>query len=162
VAWALLASQQATTPTTSGGRRRGSSRIRGVAEQLTSGPPPQRGAGGTPGGLGEFLVGMVMAVAGAYLLTSQVTVTSGLWALWGYDTFGLSLVPLIAGVGLLFFNGRSVAGWLLTVAGAVIILAGIIANLRIYFQPTSLFNTLVMLVLLAGGLGLVARGVRAH
>lgn len=122
----------------------------------------RRGAGGTPGGIGEFLLGFVMAVAGAYLLTSQVTVTSARWALWGYDTFGLSLVPLIFGVGLLFFNGRSIAGWLLTAAGSVIIVAGIIANLRIYFEPTSLFNTVVMLVLLAGGIGLVARAVRAH
>jgi len=123
---------------------------------------PQRGAGGTPGGTGEFLVGLVMAVAGAYLLTSQVTVTSGFWAFWGYNSFGLSLVPLIAGVGMIFFNGRSIAGWILTLAGLVIILAGILANLHIYFQPTSLFNTIVMLVLLAGGLGLIARSVRAH
>jgi hypothetical protein len=128
----------------------------------TLGQRPVRGAGGTPGGIGEFLLGLVMSVAGAYLLTSQVTVTSGLWALWGYDTFGLSLVPLIFGVGLLFFNGRSPIGWVLTIAGAVIILAGVIANLRIFFQPTSLFNTIVMLVLLAGGLGLIARAVRAH
>jgi len=103
-----------------------------------------------------------MAVAGAYLLTSQVTVTSGFWAFWGYNSFGLSLVPLIAGVGMIFFNGRSIAGWILTLAGLVIILAGILANLHIYFQPTSLFNTIVMLVLLAGGLGLIARSVRAH
>ena len=34
------------------------------------------------------------------------------------------------------------------------------ANLHIYFQPTSLFNTLVMLILLAGGLGLIARALR--
>jgi hypothetical protein len=33
-------------------------------------------------------------------------------------------------------------------------------NLRIYFEPTSLFNTLIMLVLLAGGLGLLARSLR--
>jgi hypothetical protein len=127
-----------------------------------AGPSPQRGAGGTPGGIGEFLLGFVMAVGGAYLLTSQVTVTSWGWGLWGYDSFGLSLVPLVFGVGLLFFNGRSIAGWLLTLAGAVIVVAGIIANLQIYFRPTSLFNTIVMLVLLAGGLGLVARAVRAH
>ena len=36
----------------------------------------------------------------------------------------------------------------------------VIANLHIYFQPTSLFNTLVMLILLAGGLGLIARALR--
>lgn len=121
-----------------------------------------RGAGGTPGGMGEFVIGLVMAVAGGYLLTSRVTVTSGFWTWGGYDTFGLSLVPFIFGIGILFFNGRSVLGWLLLIAGAVIILAGIIANLRIYFEHTSLFNTLVMLVLLFGGIGLMARGVRSH
>jgi hypothetical protein len=46
--------------------------------------------------------------------------------------------------------------------GIVIIFAGILMNLQIYFQQTSLFNTIVMLVLLAGGVGLVARSLRAH
>lgn len=121
-----------------------------------------RGAGGTPGGMGEFLMGLAMAVAGGYLLTSRVTVTSGFWTLWGYDTFGLSLIPLIFGIGIVFFNGRSALGWLLLIAGAVIILAGILMNLRIYFEHTSLFNTIVMLVLLFGGIGLMARAVKAH
>ena len=65
-------------------------------------------------------------------------------------------------VVILFFDGRSLPGWLLTAAGAVIILAGIIANLHLYFRPTSLFDTLVILILLAGGLGLVARSLRAQ
>ena len=124
--------------------------------------PKWQGAGGTPGGVGEFLLGLGMAVAGAYLLASNVTVTSGWWTLWGYNSFGLSLVPLIFGIGLLFFNGRSKAGWLLLFVGVVIIFAGIILNLHVYFQPTSLFSTIVMLVLLAGGIGLVARALRAH
>jgi hypothetical protein len=125
--------------------------------------PTQRlGAGGTPGGIGEFLVGLVMAVGGGYLLTNQVTVTGGFGSLWGYNSFGLSLVPLLFGIGLLFFNGRSILGWLLLIAGLVIIFAGILMNLHIYFQPTSLFNTLIMLVLLVGGIGLLARSLRAH
>lgn len=119
-----------------------------------------RGAGGTEGGIGMFLLGFVMAVAGAWLLTNQVTVTSGGWHFWGYNAFGLSLLPLIIGIALLFFNGRSIAGWLLSIAGAVIIFVGILTNLEIYFRPTSLFNTMMMLVLLAGGIGLVARSVR--
>jgi hypothetical protein len=118
------------------------------------------GAGGTRGGVGEFVGGLVMAVAGGWLLTNQVTVTSGFWAWFGPHTFGLSLLPLVVGAGFLFFDGKSVIGWILTVAGATIILAGILANLRIYFERTTLFNTLVMLVLLAGGLGLMARGLR--
>jgi uncharacterized protein len=122
----------------------------------------RRGAGGTPGGLGEFFAGAGMSVAGGYLLLNQVTVSSGYWQLWGMNAFGLSLVPLLIGVAMLFFDGRSVLGWLLTGAGAVIILAGIITNLQIFFRPTSLFNTLVILVLLFGGIGLVARSLRAH
>lgn len=120
------------------------------------------GAGGTPGGVGEFLLGLGMATAGAYLLANNVTVSSGVWTVWGYNAFGLSLLPLIFGVGILFFNGRSKVGWLLLFVGVVIIFTGIIMNLHIYFQPTSLFNTIVMLVLLAGGVGLVARALRAH
>jgi hypothetical protein len=121
-----------------------------------------QGAGGTSGGIGQFLLGLCMAVAGAYLLTTQVTVTSSFWNWGGRNAFGLTLIPLIIGIGLLFFNGRSIAGWLLTITGAVIIFAGILTNLDIYFQPTSLFNTIVMLVLLAGGVGLVARSLRAQ
>jgi uncharacterized protein len=121
-----------------------------------------RGAGGTPGGLGEFFLGAGLAVAGAYLLMNQVTVTSGMWQLWGYSAFGLSLVPLLLGVGILFYNGRSTWGWVLTFIGAVIIVAGIITNLQIFFRPTSLFNTLMMLGLLVAGLGILARSLRAH
>jgi hypothetical protein len=120
-----------------------------------------RGAGGTSGGVGMFLLGLAMAVAGAYMLTNRVTVTSGFWQLWGYNTFGLSLLPLIIGIGILFFNGKSIAGWLLLFVGVVIIFTGILMNLQIYFQSTSLFNTIMMLVLLAGGIGLIARSLKS-
>ena len=120
------------------------------------------GAGGTHGGVGQFLVGLAMAVGGAYLLTNQVQVTSGFWSTFGPHTFGLSLLPLVVGMGMLFFDGRSILGWLMALAGSVIIFLGILMNLRIYFESTSLFNTLIMLFLLAGGLGLVARSLRPY
>ncbi|HSX62555.1 MAG TPA: hypothetical protein VLF18_20420 [Tahibacter sp.] len=120
------------------------------------------GAGGTPGGIGQFLFGFALAVAGGWLLTNQVVVSGGSWALWGYNTFGLSLIPFVLGIGLLFFDGRSVPGWLLTIAGLVIVIAGVIVNLRVYFLQTSLFNTLLMLVLLFGGIGLIARSLRSQ
>jgi hypothetical protein len=92
----------------------------------------------------------------------RVMVASAYWSFYGGNTFGITLIPLLIGVGLLFWNGRSIGGWLLTGAGTIFILAGIIANLHIYFQPTSLFHTLIMLVLIAGGLGLIARALRPH
>jgi hypothetical protein len=118
--------------------------------------------GGTPGGLGHFLLGFAMACLGAYLISNQVTVAGSYWSFYGGNTFGITLIPMLFGIAVLFWNGRSVVGWLLTAGGALFILAGVIANMHIYFQPTSLFNTIVMLVLLVGGLGLIARAMRAH
>ena len=121
-----------------------------------------RGAGGTPGGLGSFFAGAAMVVAGSYMLLTRVTVTSGHWRMFGYNAFGLSLVPLLIGIGALFFNGKSVVGWAMTGIGAVIIVTGIVMNLGIYFRPTSLFDTLLILALMAGGIGLVARSLIAQ
>ena len=119
-----------------------------------------KGAGGTSGGFWQFFLGLAMTVVGGYLLLNQVTVHSGFWSWWGGQTFGLTLLPLLIGVSLLSFDGKSVAGWILSSLGALIIVAGIIVNLQIYFQPTTLYNTLVMLVLLFGGLGLIARSLK--
>jgi len=99
--------------------------------------------GGTPGGLSHFLMGLAMACAGAYLLMDRVIVASSFWSFYGGSTFGVTLIPMLIGVGMLFFNGKSILGWLLTCAGALFIVVGVIANLHIYFQPTSLFLSLI-------------------
>ncbi|NVB80560.1 MAG: hypothetical protein HOV81_19355 [Kofleriaceae bacterium] len=119
--------------------------------------------GGTPGGMRAFLLGLIMIAVGGYLLMNQVTVHGGFWNfgfLGGYGrSFGITLIPMLFGIGILFFDGKSFVGRFLTGIGALFILAGVIVNLDIHFQQTSLFNTLVMLILLVGGLGLVARSV---
>jgi hypothetical protein len=119
-----------------------------------------RGAGGTEGGVGRFFVGLAMVVAGGYLFTSKVMVTTGFWSWFGPQSFGVSLLPMLVGIGALFFDGRSVLGWLLTLGGALVIFLGVLMNLRVYFEPTSLFETVAMLGLLAGGLGLIARSLK--
>lgn len=120
-----------------------------------------QGPGGTPGGLGLFVFGLALAIAGGYLIMNQVQVTSGYWYWLGPNTFGLTLLPLVIGLGLLFFDARSIAGWILAGGGAVIIFVGILVNLQIYFQHTSLFNVIVMLTLFAAGLGLMARALKS-
>jgi hypothetical protein len=142
-----------------------------TAQDKTQNDPQKKfaGAGGTPGGVGTFFIGFAMACIGGWLLTNQVTVSSHYFTSgfmipvvnYQMNEFGLSLIPFIFGIGFLFFNGKSLIGWLLTIAGLGIILAGILMSLHIYFRPTSLFNTLMMLVLLFGGLGLVLRSLKA-
>jgi hypothetical protein len=122
------------------------------------------GPGGTPGGLGEALAGLAMIAAGVYLVFSHVVVHTSFWHFLGTpgQSFGLTLLPLLVGVGALFFNGSSVLGWILLVGGVLLILTGILMNLDIYFRPTSLWNTILMFGLIAGGVGLFAKGLRPH
>jgi len=119
--------------------------------------------GGTPGGTRTFLLGLIMAIAGGYLLFHQVQVNGGYWSWGGFGgagrSFGITLLPLLFGVGILFVNGKSFVGRFLTFGGALVIVVGVIANLDIQFQQTSLWNTLTMLVLLVGGVGLIVRSV---
>jgi len=127
------------------------------------------GAGGTPGGVGLFFIGLAMAAAGGWALTNQVTVSDGFFAagflipVIGYQvhSFGLSLIPFIVGIAFLFFDAKSLVGWILSVSGFAIIIAGILMTLHIQFRPTSLFNTLMMLVLLFGGVGLILRSFKS-
>lgn len=120
--------------------------------------------GGTPGGTKTFLLGIIMLVVGGYLLFNHVQVGGGYWS-WGFfgqsagTSFGITLIPMLFGIGILFANGKSLVGRILTAGGALMIIVGIIANLDLHFRRTSLLNTLIMLVLIVGGIGLVARSV---
>jgi hypothetical protein len=119
--------------------------------------------GGTPGGTRTFLLGLIMTAIGGYLLFDHVQVYGGFWrwgGLGGYgSSFGITLIPLLLGIGILFVNGKSFAGRVLTAVSLLVIVVGIVANLDIHFRQTSLFNTLVMLGLLVAGIGLVVRSV---
>lgn len=125
--------------------------------------PDFRNPGNTPGGAKHFLLGLIMMVVGGYLLLDQVQVYGGYWYFgWAGSygrSFGVTLIPLLFGIGILFYDGRSFAGRFLVGLGTLVIFTGIIANVDIHFRQTSLFALLVMLVMLVGGLGLVVRAV---
>jgi|SRR5438105_58411 len=126
-----------------------------------------RGAGGTPGGVGTFFLGLALTIVGGYLVLNQVQVSSSFdfFGLWGWSRpagFGLTMLPLLIGIGVLFFDGKSKIGWILCAGGALTILAAILMSLSIHWTPTSLFNTLFMFALLAGGFGLIARSLRPY
>ena len=108
-----------------------------------------------------------MTVLGGYLVLNQVQVTSSFnfFGLWGWSRpagFGLTMLPLLIGVGVLFFDGKSKLGWILTAGGLLTILAAVLMSLSIHWEPTSLFNTLLMFALFAAGVGLIARSLRPY
>ncbi len=118
--------------------------------------------------LGKFIIGLIMAIAGIYLFMNQVQVTTTNFWGWRYTlfggwftitSFGVTLIPFMIGVSLIFFNVRSKIGWAIMVISLIIIFIGIIASLRVVFMPAPLYVTLGILALLAGGIGLIARAL---
>lgn len=98
-----------------------------------------------------------MLVAGGYWFLTSVTVTTGFYGLT-LGSFringGLVVVPFIAGIMWLFLNFDSIGAKILTGLGLVIILASVIMSTRFIFQSRSLYEYLIMLVLIFGGAAL--------
>ncbi len=131
---------------------------------------PKIGAGGTSGGIVEFFVGAAMIAVGGYLFLSRASLTIPRFGFsfpfrgqnYQFNSFGLAMLPMLIGIGLLFYNNKNIWGWFLTVVGGIIIIVGVMANLVLEFQRTSVFDVLLMLTLVAGGLGLVGRALQPH
>lgn len=125
------------------------------------------GAGGTSGGSSKFFLGLAMMCAGFYLLFNAIGVSSSfglgarLFGSSGYGvTGGMILLPLIIGVGLVFFNAKNYLGWLLAIGSLVALLAGVIASVQFNLRSMNAFELIVILVLAFGGLGLFLRSLR--
>lgn len=131
-----------------------------------------RGAGGTPGGLGLFVVGFLLAGLGLYFLLDSVRVTShGIgwvsggvrWCLGGgaYATTstGILFVPFILGVVTLFYDSRLKTGWGLLYFGLAIIVVEVLSGIQ-FFMSMKTTSLLLILGLTAAGIGLMLRSLR--
>ncbi len=58
--------------------------------------------GGTPGGLGHFPLGFFITCIGGYLIANPVKVVGSYWTFYGANTFGITLLPMLSGIGILF------------------------------------------------------------
>ena len=127
-----------------------------------------RGAGGSDGGTGTFLIGLIMMIGGGYLLLNGIVVRpligfgSRMFGIGGFPvTTGMILIPFMFGIGLIFYNSRNWLGWILAGGSLVALIFGVIANMTLQFARMSAFDLIVILVLLVGGLGLFLRSLRA-
>ena len=85
-----------------------------------------------------------------------------LWGGFGMNTSlatGLMLVPLLIGIGLLFFLDRKWIGWVVTAIGLLAILVTLLTSVRFRPVSASLWQYVVMFGMIAAGCGLVARGL---
>ena len=127
-----------------------------------------RGAGGSDGGAGGFLIGLIMMIGGGYLLLNGIVVRPNfnlgarVFGIGGVPiTSGMVLIPFMFGVGLIFYNARNWIGWILAVGALVALIFGVIANMTVQMTRMSAFDLIVILVLLVGGIGLFLRSLRS-
>jgi hypothetical protein len=127
------------------------------------------GAGGTSGGIGKFFLGIAMFVAGMYLLLKNIYVQhsfgfgSAFYNVGGFSiTSGMILIPFIIGVAMLFFNAKNILGWILTIGSVVSLIVGVISSINFTLAGMSAFDIMMILVLVAGGLGLFLSSFRNH
>ncbi|MEO0912927.1 MAG: hypothetical protein AAFY59_08050 [Pseudomonadota bacterium] len=129
----------------------------------------RRGAGGTDGGTGSFLIGLIMMCAGGYLLLRGIIVRPNFslgmvaFRFGGFNvTSGMVFVPFIFGIGMIFYNARNYIGWGLALGSITALIFGVIANLNLQLVTMSAFDLLVIIVLLVGGIGLFLRSLRSQ
>lgn len=110
----------------------------------------------------EFLLGAAMLTAGLYLFCNKITVSMGFFG--GILNFGgvsvssgLTVIPVVMGVVLIFLYPEAFIGKLVTGLGFVIIIAAVIASTRLYLPRITLMEWLLYLVLIFGGAALVIR-----
>lgn len=112
----------------------------------------------------QFFVGLAMLVVGGYLFMQNVQVNTSSFfefSLFGRRMDGLLFVPLIASVIYMFYKYNKVSK-ICCCLSIILILANVIMNLHMYWNSTSLFATLVIFILLFGGVGLVLKNLFAN
>ena len=120
-----------------------------------------KGAGGSDGGIGRFFIGLAMMVAGTYLFLDAVRVVNQFGfgrAIFSIGrmhlTTGMVLVPLIFGIGFIFYNSKNPLGWVLSAASLIMLTFGIIASIKFRLRSMSAFELIMIIGLAVGGLGL--------
>lgn len=110
-----------------------------------------------------FLAGIIMLGVGLFIFSQRVTVHSGFFSIWGFGmggshlTSGVIMIPFIIGIVWLFVSGGSLGSKILTGFGVLFVIVGVIISTRITLSTISLFEWIIILILIFGGAGLVAR-----
>lgn len=126
-----------------------------------------RGAGGSQGGEWQFLIGIVMMIAGFYLLFNAIAIETRfglgmrLYGIGGVGiTSGMLMIPFMGGIVSIFYKASNPIGWLLSVGSLIAMVVGVLANSQFSFRAMSAFDLIIILVLAFGGLGLFLKSLK--
>ncbi len=107
----------------------------------------------------RFLVGVMMLAGGTYMFLNSIQVYTGfshsLYNAGGFQvTGGMVLIPMIFGIGMIFYDSRNLFGWLLGLGSLAMLVFGVISKTQFQLKSMTSFELIIILVLMIGGLGL--------
>lgn len=109
----------------------------------------------------QFLAGFLMLTVGLFIFSQKVVVYSsffGGFSMGGIRmTSGLIVVPLVAGIVWMFVSGASFPSKIMTGVGVLLILVSVIASTNIHLVSMTLYDWVLLLVLIFGGAALLAK-----
>ena len=109
----------------------------------------------------QFLGGLAMLVVGLYIFAQKVMVSSSFLSGMRLGSLnmnnGMIMIPLIIGIIWMFASGGSFISKVFTGMSVLLIVAAIVISTNISLVHMSLYEWVIILVLIFGGVGILAR-----
>lgn len=111
----------------------------------------------------QFVGGIAMLAVGLFIFSQKVIVHSSWFGYGGFSlagiriSSGLIIVPLIIGIVWMFATGASFASKVFTGFSVLLIVAAVVMNTNIHLTSMTLYEWVLILVLIFGGVGLTAK-----
>jgi hypothetical protein len=100
-----------------------------------------------------YFSGLGLILTGILLLFNHIHVGTGFFAAfgWGGGGFGLLVIPLLVGIGWVFYDSKNRIGWAIVAAACGLIFFSCLSSLIMTFPTVSLLGLILMLIPLAAG-----------
>lgn len=122
----------------------------------------RNGSGKNTNSLLHFFLGIILVAVSIFMIL-QCTTVSTVWYTWRIGSFGMPngaiVIPLLIGIGVLFYNSKSAIGLILVILGVLFILLTIILSVQIRFSTTSLYEYILMFGMFMAGAGLLLKSL---
>lgn len=109
----------------------------------------------------QFLGGLAMLIVGLYILAQKVMVSSSFLGGMRLGSLsmnnGMIIIPLIIGIIWMFASGGSFISKVFTGMSVLLIVAAIVISTNISLVHMSLYEWVIILVLIFGGVGILAK-----
>jgi uncharacterized protein len=143
----------------------------GESAQPPAAPPGQTKIIVTPANKDDFtkadmhlILGFCLVGLGLMLFFNHVQVGSSFMGMFGMGNHGtaLVLIPLMVGLGMLFFDYKNRLAWIITAACCALLIFSVLASLVITFAHISMLGLVIMLLPFSLGAAFIMKGLTAR